>query len=156
MLDALGAKDGKLIFTGSGSEANNLAILGSAHTGRHLNSRRVLITDSEHASVENTAEVLSSRGFEIVRIPTKGGALDLDTIASEAKKGVCLASFMLVNNETGAIYDIESAAEIIKKACPAALIHCDAVQGFMKIQVSMQIWHSRRHVLKLYTKICRR
>jgi cysteine desulfurase len=121
------------IFCGSGSEANNLAILGSAHTDRHLDSRRVLITDSEHASVENTAEVLSSRGFEIVRIPTKGGALDLDTIASEAKKGVCLASFMLVNNETGAIYDIESAAEIIKKACPSALIHCDAVQGFMRI-----------------------
>ena len=40
---------------------------------------------------------------------------------------------MLVNNETGAIYDIERAAEIIKKACPTALIHCDAVQGFMRI-----------------------
>ena len=129
----LKAIEWQTVFCGSGSEANNLAILGSAHTDRHLDSRRVLITDSEHASVENTAEVLSSRGFEIVRIPTKGGALDLDTIASEAKKGVCLASFMLVNNETGAIYDIESAAEIIKKACPSALIHCDAVQGFMRI-----------------------
>lgn len=129
----LKAIEWQIIFCGSGSEANNLAILGSAHTGRHLDSRRVLITDSEHASVENTAEVLSSRGFEIVRIPTKGGALDLDAIASESKKGVCLASFMLVNNETGAIYDIESAADIIKKACPTALIHCDAVQGFMRI-----------------------
>ena len=129
----LKAIEWQTVFCGSGSEANNLAILGSAHTGRHLDSRRVLITDSEHASVENTAEVLSSRGFEIVRIPTKGGALDLDTIANEAKKSVCLASFMLVNNETGAIYDIESAAEIIKKACPTALIHCDAVQGFMRI-----------------------
>lgn len=129
----LKAIEWQTVFCGSGSEANNLAILGSAHTGRHLDSRRVLITDSEHASVENTAEVLSSRGFEIVRIPTKGGALDLEAIASEAKKGVCLASFMLVNNETGAIYDIESAAEIIKKACPSALIHCDAVQGFMRI-----------------------
>ena len=121
------------IFCGSGSEANNLALLGSAHTGRHLDSRRILITDSEHASVENTAEALASRGFEIVRIPTKGGALNLDTIANEAKKGVCLASFMLVNNETGAVYDVGAAAEIIKKACPSALIHCDAVQGFMRI-----------------------
>lgn len=129
----LKAIEWQTVFCGSGSEANNLAILGSAHTGRHLDSRRVLITNSEHASVENTAEVLSSRGFEIVRISTKGGALDLDTISNEAKKGVCLASFMLVNNETGAIYDIESAAEIIKKACPTALIHCDAVQGFMRI-----------------------
>lgn len=135
LLSSAGLKslEWQAIFCGSGSEANNLALLGSAHTGRHLDSRRILITDSEHASVENTAEILASRGFEIVRIPTKGGALDLDVIAKEAKKGVCLASFMLVNNETGAIYDIESAAEIIKKACPSALIHCDAVQGFMRI-----------------------
>lgn len=135
LLSSAGLKslEWQAIFCGSGSEANNLALLGSAHTGRHLDSRRILITDSEHASVENTAEILASRGFEIVRVPTKGGVLDLDAIANEAKKGVCLASFMLVNNETGAVYDIASAAEIIKKACPSALIHCDAVQGFMRI-----------------------
>lgn len=121
------------VFCGSGSEANNLALLGSAHTGRHLDSRRVLITDSEHASVSNTAEVLTARGFEIVRIPTKGGTLDLEALEAEAKKGICLASFMLVNNETGAVYDIARAAEIIKSACPSALVHCDAVQGFMRI-----------------------
>lgn len=123
----------QILFCGSGSEANNLALLGSVHDKRHLDSRRVLITDSEHASVSNTAEILVSRGFELVSIPTKGGALDLDAIAKEAKKGICLASFMLVNNETGAIYDIARAAEIIKSACPSALVHCDAVQGFMRI-----------------------
>jgi len=135
LLSSAGLKsvEWQAIFCGSGSEANNLALLGSAHTGRHLDSRRILITDSEHASVENTAEVLTSRGFEVVRIPTKGGVLDLDVIANEAKKGVCLASFMLVNNETGAIYDIESAAKTIKKTCPTSFIHCDAVQGFMRI-----------------------
>lgn len=135
LLSSAGLKstEWQTVFCGSGSEANNLAILGSAHTGRHLDSRRILITDSEHASVENTAQVLTSRGFEIVRIATKGGALDLEAIEREAKKGVCLASFMLVNNETGAIYDLERASEIIKKACPSALIHCDAVQGFMRI-----------------------
>ena len=135
LLSSAGLKstEWQTIFCGSGSEANNLAILGSAHTGRHLDSRRILITDSEHASVENTAQVLASRGFEVVRIATKGGALDLEAIEKEAKKGVCLASFMLVNNETGAIYDLERASEIIKKFCPSALIHCDAVQGFMRI-----------------------
>jgi cysteine desulfurase len=135
LLSSAGLKstEWQTIFCGSGSEANNLAILGSAHTGRHLDSRRILITDSEHASVENTAQVLASRGFEIVRIATKDGALDLEAIEREAKKGVCLASFMLVNNETGAIYDLERASEIIKKSCPSALIHCDAVQGFMRI-----------------------
>lgn len=129
----LKSSDWQVIFCGSGSEANNLALLGSAHDKRHLDSRRILITDSEHASVSNTAEVLASRGFEIVYIPTKDGVIDLETLEKEAKKGVCLASFMLVNNETGAIYDIERAAEIIKSLCPSALIHCDAVQGFMRI-----------------------
>ena len=133
----LKASEWQAIFCGSGSEANNLALLGSAHTGRHLDSRRVFITDSEHASIENTAEVLASRGFEIIRIPTKGGILDLDVIEREAKKGVCLASFMLVNNETGAIYNIDRAAEAIKKACPSALIHCDAIQGFMRIPLPL-------------------
>lgn len=121
------------VFCGSGSEANNLALLGSVHTGRHLDSRRVFVTDSEHASVSNTAEILASRGFEVVNIPTKGGKLDLEVLEKESKKGVCFASFMLVNNETGAVYDIERAGEIIKKACPSALVHCDSVQGFMRI-----------------------
>ncbi len=129
----LRSSDWQAIFCGSGSEANNLAILGSAHDKRHLDSRRILITDSEHASVSNTAEILVSRGFELVSIPTKGGELDLEILEKEAKKGVCLASFMLVGNETGAVYDIERAAEIIKKICPTALIHCDAIQGFMRI-----------------------
>lgn len=135
LLSSAGLKSAEwqAVFCGSGSEANNLALLGSAHERRHLDSKRILITDSEHASVTSTAEALVSRGFELVRIPTKGGALDLEAIASEAKKGVCVASFMLVNNETGAIYDIAGAGEIIKKACPTALIHCDAVQGFMRI-----------------------
>ncbi len=125
--------DWQAVFTASGSEANNLAILGTAHDKRHLDSRRVLVTDSEHASVRNTANALTERGFEVVFIPTRGGKLDLGAVEAEAKKGVCLASFMLVNNETGAIYDIEGAAKIIKKNSPTALIHCDAVQGFMRI-----------------------
>ena len=129
----LRSSEWQAVFCGSGSEANNLALLGTAHDKRHLDSKRILITDSEHASVSSTAEVLASRGFELVNIPTMGGALDLCAIEREAQKGICVASFMLVNNETGAIYDIASAAEIIKKACPTALIHCDAVQGFMRI-----------------------
>ncbi len=125
--------DWQAVFTASGSEANNLAILGTAHDKRHLDSRRVLITDSEHASVTNTASVLTERGFEIVYLSTRGGKLDLEVLEQEAKKGVCLASLMLVNNETGAIYDIAKAAQIIKNHAPSALIHCDAVQGFMRI-----------------------
>lgn len=135
LLSSAGLKniEWQTVFCGSGSEANNLALLGSIHNNRHLDSKRVFITDSEHASISKTAEVLAARGFEIVYIPTKGGALDLETLKSEAKKGICFASFMLVNNETGAIYDIAAAADIVKSASPSALVHCDAIQGFMRI-----------------------
>ena len=135
ILSSAGLKstDWQAVFCGSGSEANNLALLGSVHTGRHLDSRRVFITDSEHASMTNTAEVLASRGFEIVYIPTKGGEIDFEVLANEARRGVCFASFMLVNNETGAVYDVERAASIVKSASPSALVHCDAIQGFMRI-----------------------
>jgi len=80
----------QVVFCGSGSEANNLALLGTAHDRRHLDSRRILITNSEHASVSNTAEALVSRGFELVNIPTNGGSLDLEAIEREAKKGICV------------------------------------------------------------------
>lgn len=123
----------QVIFCGSGSEANNLALFGSANENRHLDSRRILITDSEHASVSNSARALTFRGFELVSIPTKGGMIDMEALRREAQRGVCLASFMHVNNETGAIYDIAGAAEAVKSACPTALVHCDAVQGFMRI-----------------------
>lgn len=131
----LRSSDWYAVFCASGSEANNLAILGTAHDKRHLDSRRVLITDSEHASVANTANALAERGFEIVTIPTRGGRLDLEVLERQARLGVCLASFMLVNNETGAIYDLARAAQIVKSCAPTALVHCDAVQGFMRIEL---------------------
>lgn len=121
------------VFTGSGSEANNLAIRGCANAKTHFESKRILISDSEHPSLTRVAESLTSCGFEIVKIPTRGGALDLEVLELEARRGVFLFSSMLVNNETGAIYDIKSAAELIKSIAPLAIVHCDATQGFMRI-----------------------
>lgn len=122
----------RVVFTASGSEANNLAILGAARAKKHFASKRILTTDSEHPSVARTVEALTREGFEAVYISTKGGALDMAQLRAEAMKGVFLASFMLVNNETGALYDVEAAARAIRSVCPDALIHCDAVQGFLR------------------------
>jgi cysteine desulfurase len=120
------------VFTASGSEANNLAILGAARAKKHFSSKRILLTDSEHPSVARAVEALTREGFEAVYISTRGGALDMVQLRNEAMKGVFLASFMLVNNETGALYDIDAAARAIRAVSPDALIHCDAVQGFLR------------------------
>lgn len=123
----------EVIFTGSGSEANNLAILGAARAKSHLSSHRILITDSEHPSVTNSAMRLTAEGFEVVMIPTRGGKIDIGALDTELHKGAFLVSMMLVNNETGAVYDIRTAAEHTKRICPDALFHCDAVQGFLRV-----------------------
>lgn len=131
----------ELIFTASGSEANTLALLGFDAAKNRTGAGKsplMLLTDGEHPSVENAAQVLESRGWKIKRIPTLNGELDLD----ELRKAVgtpcscLLACFMLVNNETGALYDVKRATSVVRAAKPDAHVHCDAVQGFMKTKFS--------------------
>lgn len=138
---SLGVKrstDGKIIFTSGGTEANNLALLGVVRSKNRplLGASRgtIIITDGEHASVEATASSLEEEGFRVLRIPTTGGALDLEWLKKNAPRDTVIASIMLVNNETGAVYDVKSAASIIREASPDAVIHSDCVQGYLKIK----------------------
>lgn len=137
ILTALGAKNsGELVFTSCGTEASALALFGSAFAKERREATRILTTDSEHPSVENAMRRLERSGFEIVRIPTRGGVLDIDAIRAALDKKIFLASFMMVNNETGALYDVARAFKLIKDAYPSAITHCDAVQGFLKTRFS--------------------
>lgn len=133
ILSALGAKNtGEIVFTSSGTEATSLAIFGSAFAKQRRDATRILTTDSEHPSVEEAMKALESFGFEVIRIPTARGVLDLDAIRAALDKKIFMASFMMVNNETGAAYDVASAFSLIKSKYPSAITHCDAVQGFLK------------------------
>ena len=123
---------GRLIFTASGTEADNLALIGTA-TAKNFTGKKILVSDSEHPAVLEPAAELERRGFRVVRVPTVGGVPDYDYIAAEADRDTILASFMLVNNETGAVYDIRRISSIVKAANPNALIHTDCVQGFLKL-----------------------
>lgn len=125
--------NGTLVFTSCGTEATALALMGTAHAKQRRGANRILTTDSEHPSVSRVMERLEQEGFEIVRIPTRGGVLDMDALRGALDKPVFLASFMLVNNETGAHYEVEQAFRTIKGRYPEAITHCDAVQGFMKV-----------------------
>lgn len=132
---------GALVFTSSGTEANCMATLGfDAAKNRTGNGKRavMLLSDGEHPSIERPAQILAERGWRIIRIPTVGGELDLNTLRRAAAEPctAMLACFMLVNNETGALYDVKRAASIVRAAHPDAHVHCDAVQAFMKTKVS--------------------
>ncbi len=134
---ALGAKDGQVVFTGSGSEANNLAILGRAYAKeRYRRGARIITTAGEHASVAMPLAKLKNEGYEIVEIPTVGGALDLGALEEALTKNTVLLTLMTVNNETGARYDIAAAARLARRLAPDAILHTDATQAFMKMPLS--------------------
>ena len=129
-------QDKQLVFTSCGTEATSLALLGCAHAKKRREAKRIITTDSEHPSVENALRVLEDEGFEVVRLSTRGGVLDMNGLAEALDKPIFMASIMLVNNETGALYDVKSAFKRIKRAYPEAIAHCDAVQGYLKTKIT--------------------
>ena len=138
LLSALGvrAREGSFVFTSCGTEATSLALMGTAYAKSRRDATRILTTDSEHPSVSRVLDRLAADGFEIVRIPTRSGVLDMDALDKALDKKILLASFMLVNNETGAQYDVKQAFRMVKAKYPNAVTHCDAVQGFLKVNVT--------------------
>ena len=123
---------GEILFTSCGSESDNLAILGCAYAKPRRKGGKILTTDSEHAAVENTMRRLEAEGFEVARIRTVGGVLDMEQFRAELNPRVFLVSMMMVNNETGAMYDLKSACGAAKRYNPDIVTHTDAVQGFLK------------------------
>ncbi len=137
--EALGATGGEVVFTAGGTEANNLAILGRLRAKpRFMRSGKILTTAGEHASVSHPIESLRNAGLTVAAIPTAGGVLDIDALRREATSDVCLVSMMLVNNESGALYDLAAAAKIVHAACPDAVFHVDATQAFLKIPFTVK------------------
>lgn len=134
ILDTMGAKDSELVFTASGTEANNLAIMGRALSkDRYLKRAKIITTLGEHASVSQPIARLEKMGFTVAQVSTKGGKIDLDELSRELTPDVILLSVMMVNNETGAVYNIPAVARAMKAKCPEAILHVDATQGYMKI-----------------------
>ena len=129
--DALNCEPYEFYFMPSGTVANNTAVSGTAYC--HIRrSKRIVSTDSEHPSIELPLRRLESEGFEIVRIPTKGGNLDYEMLRNSLSEPTSLVTIMQVNTETGAIYDIAMIRKIMNETPSGALLHSDAVQGFMK------------------------
>ena len=121
-----------LIFTASGTEANNTALMGVAYAKKRR-ANRIITTDSEHPSVENVMKKLEADGFEVVRLSTRGGVIDEGQFLANMNADVMLVSLMMVNNETGAAYDVKKLFSMAKRINPDVVTHCDAVQGFLKV-----------------------
>lgn len=132
---SLGVKGEEIIFTASGSEADNIALLCSVRA----KSGKVIIGSSEHSAVYNTALELKVRGYDVVFAPCdKYGRTDVGQLEKLIDNTVVLVSVMHVCNETGALNDLSAISKIIKAKAPRAIFHSDGVQAYGKIPVNLK------------------
>ena len=137
--EIIGARDSEIVFTGSGSEADNLAIVGSMAAAAVLNegARPDLVTSAiEHHAVLNSARALdrSRHQVSVARVLTTG-QVDLNDLEEKTTDRTALLSIMLANNETGVLQPI---SEVVRLArAKGALIHTDAVQGLGKLRIDV-------------------
>ena len=130
--DYLGVKEGEIYFTSGGTESDNIAILGAANI---KTGKRIVTTSIEHDAVLKTMAYLKEQGFEIVKIdPESDGSINPMKVIEAVDDKTCLVSVMQVNNETGAIIDIEKIAKGAKAKNPSVKVHTDAVQSFGHIE----------------------
>lgn len=126
----------EIIFTGSGTEANNMAVMSVA--GKTWGNR-IITTEIEHPSVLQTVKRLEERGFEIIKLKAgENGVISLDELKSALNDKTVLVSIMLVNNEIGAVQPVSEAVKLVKSVSPRCLFHTDAVQVFGKLAINVK------------------
>ena len=129
--DVCGCAPGEIVFTGGGSEADNLAVKGAAWAARDRNRGDGVVTSAiEHRAVLAAADRLEREGFRVERVGVNsGGRVDLDELAAAIDDRTAVVSVMLVNNETGIVQPLPEIVEIVRARAPQALIHTDAIQA---------------------------
>jgi cysteine desulfurase len=132
----IGAAPGEIVFTGSGSESDNMALRGVAAKAKPPR-RKLLVSAIEHHAVLNCAKALRDEGepLAIAGVPANG-RVELDTLAAALDDTVALVSLMLANNETGVVQPVAEAARLAHAR--GALVHCDAVQAAGKIAIDVR------------------
>lgn len=134
--DLLSCRTDEIFFTSGGTEANNIAIMGAVNA-RRRRGKRIVTTSIEHSSTLETIVTLEKQGFDVVYLkPDRSGVVAKEDIDKAITSDTILVSIMLVNNETGAIQPVKAAAEAISRISAPAMLHCDAVQAFGKMNLN--------------------
>lgn len=131
----INADPNEIIFTGSGTESDNIAIKGIAF-GLESKGKHIITTKIEHKAVLSSCACLEKRGFEITYLSVdKNGVIDLEELKQAIRKDTILISIMLANNEIGTIEPIKEVVEIARKN--NIIVHTDAVQAMGKMKVDV-------------------
>lgn len=128
-----GCRTDELVFTGGGTESDNLALFGAAKANQHR-GRHIITTQVEHHAVLHTCRQLEKEGFELTYLPVdKYGIVHPQQVEEAIRPDTILVSVMYANNEVGTIQPIREIAEVT--AARRILFHVDAVQAFGKLPI---------------------
>jgi cysteine desulfurase len=129
--DICGCEPREVVFTGGGSEGDNLAVKGAAWAARdRTGADGVVTTAIEHKAVLGACDRLGREGFRVARIGAGAdGVVDLGALADALDERTAVVSVMLVNNETGIVQPLAEVAGLVRERAPGAVLHTDAVQA---------------------------
>ena len=129
----LGCLPEELTFTSCGTEGDNWAIRAAVEHGKR-SGKHIITTAIEHSAVLEPIRSLAAQGYEVTYLkPDKSGHVSIDDLKAALRPDTVLVSMMLVNNELGTLLPVAESAQAIKAAHCPALLHCDAVQAFLKV-----------------------
>lgn len=130
------ANEKEILFTSGGTEANNMALIGTALANRKQGNH-IITSVQEHHAVLHAAEYLETIGFEVTYLPVdENGRVAPQDLAAALREDTILVSIMYVNNETGVIQPIKELAEIVKNH--QAYFHTDAVQAYGLLDIDVK------------------
>jgi cysteine desulfurase len=132
----VGARPLEIVFTGGGTEADNLAVVGAALAGGRRGG--VVVSAIEHEAVLESARFVGSLGcpVEVIGVD-RNGLVDPEAIGSSVDEHTALVSVMAANNETGVIQPVAQIAEAARGTSSSAVVHTDAVQSFVSEPVDV-------------------
>ena len=134
----IGAAPEEILFTASGTEANNLAVKGLAQ-GRRAKGNHLVVSAIEHASILNPVKTLEKSGFQATIVPVdRQGRIDPAAVAGALRKDTILVSVMTANSEVGTIEPIAEIVRAVKAEAPGALVHTDAVAAAGNIPLDVE------------------
>lgn len=130
------ASSDEIVFTSGGTESDNWAIAGALQA--NPDKRHIITTKVEHEAVRKLTERLETQGFRVTWLEVdEQGSVDLDQLRAALDADTAVVSIMLANNETGILFPVERAAEIVKERSDA-LVHVDGVNAAGKVPISLK------------------
>jgi cysteine desulfurase len=127
-------------FTPGETEANNLALMGSAFAMKDYKGKKIVISEIEPINVLNvTTDFMKRYGYTTTKVPVNNeGIIDLEKLKEVVDKETCIVSIAAVNNEIGTVQPLKEAIDIVKDKNPTALFHTDASDAYGRIPFNVQ------------------